>query len=102
MNLLAGIEICVANCNIKITGATHNIEKLFFSGELTSETQPCGQAVVYLLHMQVKSSVKFPACFLSFPLQVCHKLTHPNVCGHIQLSELGIEKSCLGIFRDLL
>lgn len=54
----------------------------------TSEAEPCGQAVVYLLHMQVESSVKLPACLLSFPLQVCQELTQSNACGHVQVSEL--------------
>lgn len=45
--------------------------------------------------MQVKSSVKLPACFLSFPLQVCQELTQSNTCGHVQVSELEKKKQQL-------
>lgn len=50
---------------------------------LTSETEPCRQAVVDFLYMQVESSVELSTCFLSFSLQVGQKLIHSNTRGNI-------------------
>lgn len=55
---------------------------------LTSEAEPCWQAVIDILYMQVKSPVKFPTCFLSFCLQVRQELSSSDACGHIQVAEL--------------
>lgn len=55
---------------------------------LTSEAEPCGQAVVHLLHVKMKSSVEFPASFLAFPLQVGQELAEADACRYVQISEL--------------
>ncbi len=72
------------NCNIQVMNKyiTHRMWRSSFGG-LTSEAESCGQTVVNLLYMQVKSSVKLPACFLSFALQVCEELPQSNTRGHI-------------------
>lgn len=68
------------------------------SGGQTSETEPCGQAVVNFLNMQMQSSVKLPAGFFSFALQMCKKLSHPNTCGYIQVSKLNINSRYANMF----